>query len=54
MRGAAEYEKLIGILGTATTGMQAQSIVHILIIALVVLGNVGYFLGRGRRKRGPA
>jgi hypothetical protein len=52
MRGAAEYEKLIDVTGTATVGMQAQSMVHLLIIALVILGNVGFFLGRGRNYRG--
>ncbi|MEW6411414.1 MAG: hypothetical protein AB1483_02955 [Candidatus Zixiibacteriota bacterium] len=52
MRGAAEYELLINEKGDAVTGMQAQSLVHLLIIALVVLGNIGYFLGRGRRGKG--
>ena len=52
MRGAAEYEKLIGKKALATTGMQAQSMVHLLIIGLVVLGNVGMFIARSRRKRG--
>jgi hypothetical protein len=50
MRGAAEYEELVGNKGTATTGMQAQSLVHLLIIALVVLGNLGYFLGSKTRR----
>ena len=52
MRGAAEYEKLIGVEGAATVGMQAQSLVHLLIIGLVVLGNIGFFLGRGRNYKG--
>ena len=50
MRGAAEYEELIGEKGIATRGMQAQSLVHLLIIGLVVMGNVGYFVGRRSRK----
>ena len=54
MRGAAEYEKLIGIEADATVGMQSQSLVHLVIIGLVVLGNVGFWLGRGRSKRGAA
>lgn len=49
MRGAAEYEKLINETGTATVGMQAQSMVHFLIIALVILGNIGFFAMRGRK-----
>lgn len=52
MRGAAEYEILINEKADAVTGMQAQSLVHLLIIALVILGNIGYFLGRGRRGKG--
>ena len=52
MRGAAEYEILIGEEADAVTGMQAQSLVHLLIIALVILGNVGFFLGRGRIRKG--
>ena len=52
MKGAAEYEILVGKLGKAKTGMGAQSLVHLLIIALVVLGNIGYFFGpAGRRKQ---
>lgn len=54
MRGAAEYEDLVGKKADATKGMQAQSLVHLLIIGLVVLGNIGFFLGRaGRRKDRP-
>ena len=50
MRGAAEYEELVGRPGTATVGMQAQSMVHFLIIALVILGNVGFFAMRRSRR----
>ena len=46
MRGAAEYEKLIEQKSDATTGMNAQSLVHLLIIALVILGNISFFAGR--------
>ncbi len=50
MRGAAEYELLVGEKGTAFRGMDAQSLVHLLIIALVIVGNVGYFMGKRGRK----
>lgn len=50
MKGAAEYEMLVGKLGKAKTGMGAQSLVHLLIIALVILGNVGYFFGPKMRR----
>lgn len=46
MKGAAEYELLIGHPEAAVKGMSAQSMVHFLIILLVILGNVGYFMSR--------
>jgi hypothetical protein len=51
MKGAAEYEILMEQEGSAVLGMAAQSMVHLLIIGLVVLGNIGYFAGRGGRRR---
>jgi len=52
MKGAAEYEILIDHKDDAVKGMGAQSLVHLLIIALVILGNAGYFFGRtGRREK---
>lgn len=51
MKGAAEYELLVGKSGSAVTGMGAQSLVHLLIIGLVILGNVGFFLTRKNRLR---
>ncbi|NNE44092.1 MAG: hypothetical protein HKN12_07775 [Gemmatimonadetes bacterium] len=48
MKGAAEYEKLVDLPGTATAGMVAQSTSHLLLIAFIIFGNVMYFLGRGR------
>ena len=49
MKGAAEYEIMVGKKGAAVTGMGAQSLVHLLIIALVLLGNLGYFMTRKER-----
>ena len=46
MKGAAEYEILLGKKGAAFRGMDVQSLVHLLIIGLVVLGNLGFFLSR--------
>lgn len=51
LAGAAEYEKLVGRLDSATAGMQAQSITHLVIIAFIVLGNVLYFLSRRQGQR---
>jgi len=51
MKGAAEYEILVDKRGKAVVGMGAQSLVHLLVIALVVLGNLSYFvLGKHRRR----
>jgi len=46
MKGAAEYEKLIEARGTATAGMDSQSIAHILIIVLIIVANISYFAVR--------
>ena len=46
MKGAAEYEKLSKNYGRAMVGMDPQSIIHILIILFIVVGNVGYFVIR--------
>lgn len=46
LRGAAEYEVLIGRTGKAVAGMDAQSATHFAIILLVVLCNIFYLLIR--------
>jgi len=46
LKGAAEYEKLIGISGSAGRGMDAQSIAHLVVIGFIAVGNLAYFLGR--------
>jgi len=46
MKGAAEYEKRMGIFGDARRGMDAQSLVHLIIAALVILGNAALFMNR--------
>src|SRR5581483_5691403 len=51
LRGAAEYETLIGKKERAVAGMDAQSATHFAIVVLVVLCNVLYFGSRlGRRE----
>ena len=49
MKGSADYELLVGVPGAATRGMDAQSFGHLLIIAFIALGNVAYFMTRGRK-----
>lgn len=57
MKGAAEYEHLIvqhgyaSDLGRADIGMNSQTIVHLFIIILIILGNIGFiFLRRNKKK----
>ncbi len=48
--GAAEYEKLIHASGLATITMGGQTMGHLVIIFFILIGNVLYFVNRGRRK----
>ena len=43
LKGAAEYEAMIDVAGTATRGMDAQSIAHVLIIVFIILGNIRFW-----------
>lgn len=43
MRGAAEYEGLIRHQDKGVQGMDSQSVIHVLIIVLIVLGNIAFF-----------
>ncbi|PWB69711.1 hypothetical protein C3F09_10110 [candidate division GN15 bacterium] len=52
LRGAAEYEKLIGIGGAGRRGMLAQAASHLYVLALILVGNVIYFTTRSRKGRG--
>jgi len=65
MKGAAEYEKLLAASHaelaqfykttrafTATKGMDAQTVIHFVIILFILIGNIAYMTTR--RKRGDA
>ncbi len=52
LRGAAEYEQLVGKPGKGLSGMDAQSLGHITVIVFLVLGNIGFFLSRKKAKQG--
>jgi hypothetical protein len=46
LKGAAEYEQLIGIGGRGGRGMLAQTSSHLYIIVLIVVGNLLYLHSR--------
>lgn len=50
LKGAAEYEHLIGKKGFGFLGMSSQSVAHLVIILFVIIGNIGYFTVRRRRQ----
>jgi hypothetical protein len=65
MKGAAEYEKLLSAkytsLGkfyggtvdfTATKGMDGQTVLHGVILGFIFLGNLAFFVTRGKRAGG--
>ena len=45
MAGAAEYEILVGAPGLATRGMDAQSLAHLFIAFMIILGNLAFLAG---------
>jgi hypothetical protein len=51
MKGAAEYERLIGQAGTAIGGMDSMALGGFLILALVLVANAAYLLS-GRKPGG--
>jgi hypothetical protein len=50
--GSAQYENLINRPGPATASMEGQSISHLLVIILVLLGNLAYLFGPKPGKAG--
>jgi len=48
LKSAAEYEVAMKQPGMATAAMDAQSIDHIVIVVFMVLGNIAYFIEKGR------
>jgi hypothetical protein len=46
MRGAAEYEVLIDTPDQGSRGMDSQSVIHLIIIVLIAVGNAAYFISR--------
>jgi len=52
LKGAAEYEALVGAPGEGIRGMDAQTISHLFIVLMIILGNVGYAMTRWRARTG--
>ncbi|MGI6162838.1 MAG: hypothetical protein ACOYEQ_02790 [Bacillota bacterium] len=46
LRGAAEYEQLIDMKATATIGMDAISLSHVVVMVFIVIANLSYFAGK--------
>jgi len=46
LAGAAYAEVLHGVKGSATGGMDSQSLGHVIIILFLILGNIGYFAAK--------
>lgn len=54
LNGAAEFEKVVGVLGKGTKFMVSQSAAHIIVIAFIIIGNAAFFLGDRRRREKDA
>ena len=52
LRGAAEYELMVGRPAKGCAGMDAQSLGHMTVIAFIILGNIGYFYSRRKAQQG--
>lgn len=49
MRGAAEYEEVSHYYGKALGFMRSQTFSHAVVIFFIVVGNLAYFMTRGKR-----
>jgi hypothetical protein len=50
MKGGAEYEKLTGYIAKATMSMVSQTAAHIFVVLFIVIGNLAYFMTRGKKE----
>ncbi|MGQ9603920.1 MAG: hypothetical protein ACUVUU_06870 [bacterium] len=51
LKGAAEYETLIAHPGLGTSGMDAQSVAHSLMLIFILIGNIGFFIAKKASKK---
>lgn len=54
LASGAQYERLLDKPGRGLAMMDAQSMSHVLIIIFIVLGNIGYFMTRDKKKVGSS
>jgi hypothetical protein len=54
LKGAAEYEKLINRPDDGLKGMDAQTIVHLFVVVMILLGNIAFIFVRRAKKREAA
>ena len=52
MKGGAEYEALAGFKAKATMFMVSQTAAHIFVILFIIIGNLSYFVVRGKQDKG--
>jgi hypothetical protein len=50
LKAAAEYEELVGKKGAASAGMNSQSIVHVLLVLFIIVGNIIFFKALLRKR----
>jgi len=50
LRGAADYEALVGEPGRAIRGMGPQTFGHLLVVLLIVVGNIGFLVTRRKQR----
>jgi hypothetical protein len=51
LKAAAEYEFLTKKPGLATSGMDAQSLAHLIIIMFIIIGNINYYRNKKQAKK---
>jgi hypothetical protein len=52
MKGGAEYEQITGMRAKATMAMVSQTAAHIFVVLFIVIGNLAFFVTRGKKKEG--
>lgn len=51
LKGAIEYEQILGAFGKASRASNSSSLAHLLIITFIILGNIAMLLERRQRAR---